>query len=304
MTNNDFGQPGFGQTGFPGGPNPAAQVLAPATKGRRGRRGRGGDMPGRRSASSMRWLFLIFAAAVGVLGVLVTAAPSAQTYVIRSKAAVAPLTALDKSQFEIVGLDPRAVEPDTFSGTSSADVERRFMDAIADTWLLHPLGQGQQVRASMLVPAGDLAVPLAADERLISISARAANAVAGSITPGSIVDVYVSDSNGLTGVLGQAVEIVSVSLAPEQFDSVAQQQFREPEKSLSDFIGPQPVGGTYVIRVKASTVVSYIAADTAGKITLTLHGSDSQAFVPTPTDLLQTICGIENTDPACVRAGQ
>lgn len=301
MSNNDYQNQGFGA--FPGGPLGATPTPVVATK-KRGRRSRGGEaVPPRRSASSLRWLFLIFAAAVGVLGVIVTVSPAATVYVARSTDAIAPLSGVTISQFSFVELAPDAVEPDAFSGDTEEEVRTALEAAIADKWFLYPVPAAQQIRTTMLATTGELAVPLAADERLISITARAANAVSGSIRPGNVVDVYVSDGEGLTGVLGQRVEIVAVSLLPEQFESVAQQQFNDPDKTLSDFVANQPVGGTYVIRVRAADVGRYIAADAAGKITLSLQGAEAETFASTPTDLRSTICGA-SVDPICVRDGQ
>lgn len=298
MSNHDYTQ-----SGIPGGPlGGQPQVLTPKGKGRRKKP----DAGTRRSAASFRWLFLFFAAAVGVLGVVVTTTPSNKVWVVRSMddRPVAALVTIDPTMFTLVEVDPLSVEQDTFNGADADAVKTEFVAAISGKWFLYPMPGGQQVRKSDLVPSGDLATPLAADERLVSISARAADAVAGTIRSGSIVDIYVSSGEGLTGVLGQGIEIVSVSLAPEQFDSVAQQQFQDPDKSLSDFVADQPIGGTYVIRVKAGDVGRYIAADTAGKITLSLHGTESRVFTPVPTDIISTICGNGSTEPACVRVGQ
>ena len=298
MSNHDYMQPGL-----PGGPlGGQPQVLSPKSKRRR----RKADAGTRRSAASFRWLFLIFAAAVGILGVVITSTPSDAVWVVRSSddSAIAPLVEIDPSMFSIVQVDTLSVEKDTFNGASQDEVRQAFLAAINDKWFLYPVPAGQQIRRDQLVASGDLAEPLAADERLISITARAADAVAGTIRTGSVVDVYVSSADGLTGVLGQGVEIVSVSLAPEQFDSVAQQQFQDPGKSLSDFVPNQPVGGTYVIRVKANDVARYIAADTSGKITFSLHGTDSRGFAPVPTDLTTTICAAAPAAGACAQAGR
>lgn len=298
MSNHDYMQPGI-----PGGPlGGQPQVLSPKGKGRR----RKADAGTRRSAASFRWLFLVFAAAVGILGVVITTTPDDTVWVVRSNddSAIMALVEVDPAMFSIVAVDPLSVEKDTFNGASQEEVRQAFVAAISGKWFLYPVPAGQQIRRSMLVPSGDLAEPLAADERLISITARAADAVAGTIRTGSVVDVYVSSPDGLTGVLGQAVEIVSVSLAPEQFDSVAQQQFQDPDKSLSDFVPNQPVGGTYVIRVNAADVARYIAADTSGKITFSLHGTDSRGFSPVPTDLATTICATAPSAGVCARAGQ
>jgi Flp pilus assembly protein CpaB len=293
----------YTQGGIPGGPlGGQQQVLTPKGKGRRKK----ADNGTRRSASSFRWLFLIFAAAVGVLGVVITTSPSNKVWVVRSvdDRPISALVTIDPGMFTLVEVDPLSVEQGTFNGVDPEAVRAEFIAEITEKWFLYPMPGGQQVRKTYLVPSGDLSAPLAADERLVSISVRGADAVSGTIRAGSVVDIYVSSGEGLTGVLGQGVEIVSVSLAPEQFDSVAQQQFQDPGKSLSDFVADQPIGGTYIIRVKASDVGRYIAADTAGKITLSLHGTESRIFTPVPTDIISTICGGGSTEPACVRAGQ
>lgn len=301
MSNTDYTQPGF-----PGGPmGGAPQVLTPKGRGRKQRRDRGP----RRSAATFRWLFLFFAAAAGLLVMFVANPPNEKTLVVVTRSQIAPLTGVDSdvdagTMFAIVEVPSESVEPGTFSGVDRAAIRTEFLKALDGHWFLYPVPEKQQVRKNYLVPSGQLETPLAPDERLISISARAADAVAGRIRPGSVVDVYVSSADGLTGVLGQEIEIVSVSLTPEQFDSVAQQQFQDPEKSLSDFVANQPVGGTYVIRVKADKVASYIAADTAGKITLSLRGDEARVFSPAPVDIYATICGENSVEPACSRGGQ
>jgi len=255
-----------------------------------------------------RWLFLFFAAAAGLLVMFVANPQKQTTWVVVTESPVAALTEIgDKAAadvFEAVEIPSEAVEPDTFSGTDKNAVVTEFLGALEGKWFLYPVPAKQQVRKTDMVTGNDLEKPLGPDERLISISARAADAVAGRILPGAVVDIYVTDGNGLTGALGQAVEIVGVSLAPEQFDSVAQQQFQDPEKSLSDFSANQPVAGTYVIRVRADDVARYIAADTAGKITLSLRGGDARIFSPTPVDIYSTICGENSVQPACARNGQ
>jgi Flp pilus assembly protein CpaB len=245
---------------------------------------------------------VFFAGAVGVLAIVISAAPASETFVVRSSKAIAPLTGLDVTQFTVIAVDPDSVESGAVSGESSEEALGKITTMIEGKWFLYPVADGQQIRETMLVEQGSLAVPLDPTERLISITARAASAVSGTIRPGNKVDIYVSDGEGLTGVLGQDVEIVAVSLPPEQFDSVAQQQFNDPEKSLSDFVAAQPVGGTYVIRVSASEVARYIAADTAGKITLALHGAEAQGFTPAPTDLYNTVCG-NSVSIVCNRGG-
>lgn len=310
MSNNDYPshQQPFGGAPFgsmpPGGMQPGGipTITQGKKKGRRSRRG--GDAAPKRSTSSFGWLFLVFAAAVGLLAVVITASPEQKTYVVKAKDAIAPLVSVEETQFEIVGVPTEAVEPEVISGASAEEAGKALTDALIDKWFVYPVGKGQQIRSSMLADTGTLDTPLAADERLVSITVNVARAVSGSVRAGNLVDIYVSDNNGLTGVLGQGVEVVAVSLQPEQFESAAKQQFDQPDKNLSDFIPEQPVGGTYVLRVKAADVGRYVSADAAGTITMSLHGGEADRFTPAPTDLIQTICGAASTEPACVRVGQ
>jgi Flp pilus assembly protein CpaB len=302
MSNNDYPQ-AFGAGPFGGAANQGMPPTIAQPKGRRGRKSKRNE-PGRKSSSNLGGLFLLFAAAVGILAIVVTAAPGKKTYVVRAKDAIAPLVALDKTQFDVAAVDPAAAEPDALQASSAKEAQSALDGAIAGKWFLYPVGAGQQVRASMLADSGVLATPLKEDERLVSITVDVANAVAGSVHAGNRVDIYVSDQDGFTGVLGQGVEIVAVSIQPEQFASAAKQQFDEPGKTLSDFIPDQPVGGTYVLRINAGEVAKYVAADTAGKITMSLHGKDAASFAPAPVDLRQAICGINSNEPACARADQ
>lgn len=300
MTDNNYPQAG-GFGAFPGGPMGVAAPPVVATK--KGRRSAKRETRQRRSPSGLRWLIIVFAAAAGLLGVLVTLSPAQTAYVVRTAGAVTALTPLSEDQFTVVAIDPEAVEADTINATTEADARAALAAAIADKWFVYPVPAGQQVRISSLVTSGELAVPLAVDERLLSITARVPKAVAGGIRPGNLVDVYVSDGDGLTGLLGYGVEIVSVSLAPEQLDSAAQQQFDEPEKTLSDFVPSVPVGGTYVIRIQSADAARYIAANTAGEITLVLQGADAVGAPSTPVDLRGAICGTTTTG-ACFQDGQ
>lgn len=302
MSNNEYQQP-FGGGPFSGPVNHGVPPTIAQPKGKRGRKAKRGDT-GRKSSTNLGGLFLLFAAAVGILAIIVTSSPGDKTYVVRAKDAVAPLITLDAAQFEVSAVDSSAVEPDVVQGGSEKEAQAALEAAVAGKWFAYPVGAGQQIRTTMLADSGMLAAPLGEDERLVSITVSVANAVAGSVRAGNLVDIYVSDQDGFTGVLGQGVEIVAVSLQPEQFESAAKQQFDEPGKSLSDFIPAQPVDGTYVLRVSAAEVAKYVAADAAGKITMSLHGKDSASFTSAPVDLRQAICGINSNEPACVRADQ
>lgn len=294
MTNN-FPQSPFNPGVYPGGVG-ATTVTTPK-KGKR----RKEKTPGRRNVRGLGWLFLLFAGAFGLLAVIVTSSPGSTVLVARAAGDIPAMSQLSVEQFTLTAIDRDALEPGAFSAESEEELTATLTEAIDGKWPVQNIFTGQQLRAEMLSANTTLNTPLASDERLISITARVSNAVAGGVRPGDKVDVFVSDGDGLTGVLGQGVEIVGVSLLPDQFDAVAQEQFENPDKVLSDFLPKSPVGGTYIIRVKAVDVARYVTADTSGKITLALHGENASGFPAVPVDLYEAICGRTSGVVACTR---
>lgn len=283
-----FGGPMPG--GIPGGVlYPAA---APVGKSRSKKNPNKG--PTKRSASTMRWLFLGFAAVLALLAVLVTSNSSSVTYVARLNKDMPALARLDKDDVAVVAVrNSSAIEPNSFSGATEQAVREQVTEFSTGKWLSNPGYAGQQIRSTMLAVSGELSLPLAPNERLISISARASRAVAGTIRVGDRVDVFASDREGLTGVLGQDVEVVAISIQADSFESVAAQQINEPDKALDDFVPLDPVPGTYVLRIRAGEVSRYLAADTAGQLHLALRGRDAvDEAVPVPADLIEAICGL------------
>lgn len=303
---NDYNQPDYGSaSGMPGFGMPGAGAMpysmpAAAPRGR-GRRDKG---PTRRSAARMRLLFLGFAGILGLLAVLAITGSAQVTYVARLSTDRPALAQLTPPDVEIVAFrDATAIEPDTFSG-ASVDAVRNDVDAYLEgKWLSQSAAKGQQLRTTMLSASGVLSSPLAPDERLVSIGARASRAVAGTLRVGDRVDVFVADSEGLSGVLGQAVEVVAISIQPDSFDSAAAQQLTEPDKSLDDYVPTEPIPGTYVLRIKATDVTKYIAADSAGTIYLALRGEGAEDAVVLPADLIEAICAgpDASTSPTCDR---
>jgi Flp pilus assembly protein CpaB len=288
---------GFGGA-MPGGapvgvPYPAA---APAGAGRnKKQKGSGSEKgPTKRSVSTMRWLFLGFSAVLSLLVVLVLTSNSSVTYVARLNKDMPALVNVGRDDIDVIAVrDKAAIEPNAFTGSSEKDVRDQVEQFSDGKWLSQPGYTGQQLRSTLLVASGELSTPLAPDERLISVSARASRAVAGTIRVGDRIDVYVSGREGLTGVLGQNVEVVAISIQPDSFESVAAQQINEPEKNLGDFVPVDPVPGTYVLRIRAADVAKYLAADTAGQLHLALRGTDAvDEAVPLPADLIEAICGV------------
>lgn len=276
-----------------------------------GRKGKGGGRPprekapkaSRRTLNAQRRIFLAFALIAAVLGVLLTTQTTPMTYVARFASDVPAMTEPSVAQIEAVAIDPNAVEPGAISGPDGNEVLDRALALVDGKRTTSPLFKGQQVREEYFRDGIALSAPLGADERLISISARAASAVAGTIRVGDRVDIYVAGNNGLTGLLRADVEVAGVTVQADQLDNVAANQLNNPDTQISELVPAEPIPGTYVLRVMSADVAPLIAADSAARIYLVLRGEGASITVATPTDVIATICGIDPLAVACTRAG-
>jgi len=292
--NQPHGRPAGGPA--PQQQRPAPNQRPPVVKDKKG--------PTPRSASTLRWLALGFAGVLSVLVVVVVTSSDPSTYVVRSTAELQSMSTVPPERLEAVSLPEDAVEPDAFTGSTAQRALDAATDYVDGQWLLSGVSAQQQLRPSMFGQLGELAEPLAPDERLLSISARASSAVAGTVRSGDRVDIYATSADGLTGVIGQGVEVVGISIQPDQFESLSSQQLSDPDSSFDDLAPHEPVPGTYVLRVSADDIGRYLAADVGGELHLTLRGPDADDLAPGTFDLLGTICGFTPNAAACVRTGQ
>jgi Flp pilus assembly protein CpaB len=278
-----------------------ADALGERPTRRRGRGGSGGVT--RRGVRLQLTLFLVFGAAAGLLAVFITTGSDPVTYVARAEQALAGGQILDVETWggiDVVPLPPEAVEPGAFSGETVSEVLDLLRSSITGEATLYPVAAGQQLRPEHFTGYGSGAPirGLMPDERQISITARAARAVAGTIRPGDRVDVYAVTGDGVAGLLGQNVEIVAVSLPPDSLESAAAGQIDSRESNLSDYVPSNPIGGTYVLKVKAGDAVRYFAADTGGTIYLAIRGTDALDTQVDPTNATIAICA-QSASAAC-----
>lgn len=272
--------------------------------GSRKRRDRGraksiSDSTSSRRLSSARMMFLLFSAGLGVAIIALLMASDQQMYVVRFADSAPRGAVAGPGLLEAAPIPSSAIEPGTFSGTDANAILAEAAEFSEGRWLVAAVGEKQQLRRSLFSSAGQSSQPLNPDERLVSISSRAPQAVAGRIQAGDLVDVFVVSSGGLTGVIGQGIEVVMVSVVPSQFDSIASQQLTRPRDSFDDLAPSSPVPGTYVLRVPAARAADYISADVAGRIYLVLRGPTASDFAPVPRDLTTVICEGQPRSPAC-----
>lgn len=267
------------------------------------RRGKGGSGVTRRGVRMQLTFFLIFGAAAGLLAVFVATGSEPTTYVARAEQGLAAGQILDLETWggiDVVPLPPDAVESGAFSGETVEEVLDQLRSTINGEATLYPVSAGQQLRPQQFTGSGS-GTPvrgLQPDERHISVTARAARAVAGTIRPGDRVDVYAVTSNGVAGLLGQDVEVVAVSLPPDSLESAAAGQVDSRDSDITDYVPSNPIGGTYVLKVKAEDAVRYFAADTGGVIYLAIRGMDALETRVAPTNARIAICE-DSSSVAC-----
>lgn len=296
-----------GEFNGPGGaPNPyAGPGFATETKAGKKRKKGGADngKATRRVVSTQRRLFLVFAVVAGLLAVLLTTQSSKTTYVARSTQAISSLQSFSDSFIETVAIDPNNVEPTAWTGSDSKKLLAAVLEAVSGKRTALPIGSHQQLRPELFSSALEPSVPLGADERLVSISARASAAIIGTLKEGDHVDVYGAATSGLAGLLAANIEVVAVSVTADQLDSASQEQINQKDKQLSDLVPGTPIPGTYVLRVKSSDVARFIAADAAGRIYLALRGATADITPEVTVDIQAALCaGANAATPACQRS--
>lgn len=251
-------------------------------------------------------IFRFLAILLGVMAVLAYVAVSngtSSTYVIVATSDIPGQSVASDSEYSVISINSAYLEADTFTGNSEKEVKALIESEFSGQIYAQRVLKGQQIRTTMFSEFKGLSTPLGPDERLVAISAQAVRAVAATVKAGDKVDVYVSRADGLTTLLGQGIEIVTVTIDGSQFESIAAEQLNNPDLKLSDVIATNPVGGTYVIRIPAADVAKYVSSNIAGVITLSIRGDGGSVIIPAAADLYGVICpnALEVT-PQCERS--
>jgi len=269
----------------------------------RGRRRRDRNSTTRKSVSTQFSLFIVFALIAGLLAVFLVTERAPSAYVARVKAPLAAGMVVEfgeASRIEVVALPKEAVEPGTYSDSNGEVVVERLRAELAGQRSIIPLSVGQQLRPEFFTGTGS-GLPertLLPDERQISVTAKASRSVAGTIRPGDRVDVYAVTASGVSGMLGENIEVIAVSLPPDSLENAASAQADRQDIGLAQIVPTNAIGGTYVLKVKSGDVARYFAADTGGAIYLALRGADALDARVEPTNALQAICA-QSVSPAC-----
>lgn len=288
----------FGATQQPAGPTP------PTMGGRSDKKKTKGERKPvtKRVVNTQVRLALVFAVLVAIVGAYVLLGlGNPGTYVVVAKSPLAAGDVVDAgSQLKAVPLNKDLIIAGTFQGTSEKAALELAKSEINGKRVQYPLGANQQVVKDQFNVEISLADPLKAGERLVSIQATVANAVAGSIVPGDRVDV-IGSTKEVSGLVLSDVPVVSVTVSENQYQAVAEQQTGESKDAKPQSLLPStPVPGIYVVRVAAEDAARLVAADAGADMTLVYRPKDGTGLTQAkPLTAAGVICEADETAKGC-----
>lgn len=285
---NDFSAPGYGT------PPP---IATPTGKGSKRKNDKA---PTKRSSSLLGILAAGFALVMALLLVVFLFSGKSSTFVVRSAVAMQPLVEVQGSQVEAVEVPQEAIEPGTISAPSAAEALSKAQELLAGKWLRYPIGEHRQLRADDFVNYGELSTPLQPDERMISVVAKAPNAAAAEVRPGDFVDFYNVDQNRGAGLVASNIEVISATIQPDAFDTIANEQMQSPTVTLDTSVPGTPIPGTYLIRVKASDVPRFAFTSVNGTLYVSLRPKGAVDAPPAGLiDGTNAVCSETNMYASC-----
>jgi Flp pilus assembly protein CpaB len=276
---------GMSMPGMPGTPAPA-QAASAATK----RKG-----PTRRVIGVRQTLAILLAvAAIAVFALAGLGQESPDAHVLRATSPISELTEVTADMIEIVPIGSQYVEEGALGSTDREALESQ-VDLLVGQVTRYPIERGQQLRAAMFTgPSGELRT-LAADERLVSVPASLANAVAGSLRPGDRVDLLVVDRReGIAGLVATDIEIVAIRLDADQLYNLSGEQAGEAGRELRpDQLQPvEPIPGMYTLRVKSSLMPLLAVSSAQGELHLFYRGAGAEDLPLSSVSLIEHLCRV------------
>lgn len=313
MSTNDFGTP---QGGFM---PPAAPSQQPAEdkgkgKGKRSRSRRPKDMNKPRSGARVALMLAAFFAVLLAAAVFFNGAASevGGLYAAQAKTNLSAFDALTPDDLTAVEVPEGffATEDGTESGAATAQagffvgsspeeaISKVFEGAegeVLDVVLRYPVSQGEMINRRQLTLATEVRKTLGGiedNERIISIEAQVANAAAGAIRPGDIVDVVVASSSyELARTILTGIEVADVQVNQASLESIYTAQMDDPTVSTDALLPADPLPGLYTLVVPAEKVNEVAVAGESATIWLVVRTENAlEVEVDAPASLLETLC--------------
>lgn len=296
----DFSQP----VQPPGGYAPPHLEQPAPPKTRRGRRKakattpEDGEQVTKKVVDSNKRMALVAAVVLALaVGFIALGSQSPGNFVVRVTEPIAAGDTINPDlHLEAVAVTDDMIEVGAYVGQTEAAALELAREDIAGARAQYPIPARSQLNKNDFNVEVALATPLKGNERLVSITASVASAVAGKIKTGDRVDI-VASSNDVAGVILTDIEVVAVTASESQFQAVSNQQTGEDRNANpEDLLPGQPVPGIYTLRVAAVDVGKVVAINDAAKVTLVYRPAGGGDTPTAATSVLDVICGSDNVD--------
>lgn len=249
--------------------------------------------PSRRVIGLRQTLAILLAVvAIAVFALASLGTDTADAWVLRAAGSVSELTEVTADMIVAEPIDARYVEEGTFAASDRGSLELQAATLVGQVTRF-PIEKGQQLRASMFAGPGGALVPIGPEERLVSVPASLANAVAGGLRAGDRVDVVVVDRReGVAGILATDLEIVAVRIDADQLSNLSGEQLGPGGRELRpDQLQPfEPIPGMYTLRIAAELMPIIAAASAQGELHLFYRGAGAVDTALPAVALIEHLC--------------
>jgi Flp pilus assembly protein CpaB len=252
-------------------------------------------LPTKRKTRTSALAAVLLALVAGMVLFVGTGTTDDTVYAYRAKDLIAVRTPLTADMFDAVAVDPEVIPSDAITAPSAEELAAAVtFDGMVN---LFPISAGTTLTTAMLSVDGMLSDPLAADERLISVSATFGNSVAGSLRVGDRVDVIGIGGSTLpvAQLLVTDVEVVAIAGPEDSIASAVARQFSAAEGgdqvTREEVLPADPIPGVYTLRVRADQATRLAIVSNQAYIFLSYRGPEASDTSLDPVDLAQVICG-------------
>jgi Flp pilus assembly protein CpaB len=278
---------------MPGRPSGAQSEPAKPAKAKKERKGKAPGEGRKILSKQLKLALLLGAATAGLAWFALQGTAESGIYAVQADVRINALSSVAPDQVVAVAVPEELLLEGAFSGSSEAEALEQFQ-AVADSRVLYPVSKGQMLTQEMFILADEF--ELAADERLVSVTAPISGAVGGRLRVGDRVDL-IGIGNEVSTVLVTDVEIVAITLAESSYDRIASEQTSgERDRTVDEFLPGDPVPGTYTLRLKADAAPSVTLIDRSGSTELVLVYRDPQgedALESGPVGIFEVLCAAD-----------
>lgn len=292
----------FSNTPYSPSTPPAGPAGAPAgqpkTKKQRRKRSVGGKRTPR-----LVGLLAFATLTIGGLYFVLTNTPEPEVnevFVVVTTRSMRAGTTLSETDVEPRAIPAEFVEDTVIQGTTEEEVLNTLYDlGLTEQRLVtrRALRTGAQLAvADFTTPLDRLAhlaedFQLTSDERLVSIEATLADAVAGAIGVGDRVDVFAYASGlDLATVALTDVRVVDVELPEEDLSSISSLQLEDPSVTPEAVLPADPLPGIYTLVVPADKALDLVTLSEGSTLVLALRTPNSGETALATQSLFEVFC--------------